>query len=90
MEITFLKRDNGEFGEEIDFIPLLQEGSIHYVSVAMPGLTVACANIEFAGGFDVAQRNDFMMAINRAKETGTLYPRINITLLPSPSATTQA
>ena len=43
MEITFLKRDNGEFGEEIS--PLLQEGSIHYVSVAMPGLTVACANL---------------------------------------------
>jgi len=27
-----------------------------------------------------------MMTVNRAKETGTLYPKINITLLPSPSA----
>ena len=27
-----------------------------------------------------------MMTVNRAKETGTLYPKVNITLLPSPSA----
>lgn len=85
MKITFLKRDS-EFGEDIDFIPLLKAGSVHYVSIAMPGLTVASHNIESAGGFDVGQRNDFMMTVNRAKETGTLYPVINITLLPSPSA----
>lgn len=70
----------------IDFIPLLQTGAIHYVSVAMPGLTVASANVEHAGRFDVRQRNDFMMRINHARETGTLWPRVNITLLPSPSA----
>ena len=80
MPLTLL--DNND----IDFIPLLREGSVHYVSVAMPGLTVANANIEFAGGFDVRQRNDFMMQVNRARETGTLYPKVNVTLLPSPSA----
>lgn len=85
MSITFLKRDS-EFGQKIDFVQLLENGSIHYVSVAMPGLTVASHNIEFAGGFDTHQRNDFMMKVNRAKETGTLYPRVNITLLPSPRA----
>lgn len=73
-------------GDHIDFIPLLKNGSTHYVSVAMPGLTIACHNIEFAGGFDYRHRNDFMMTVNRAKETGTLYPKVNITLLPSPSA----
>jgi hypothetical protein len=81
MRFTFLKHD-----DNIDFIQLLKDDSCHYVSIAMPGLTVACANIEFAGGFDARQRNDFMMTVNRAKETGTLYPRTNITLLPSPSA----
>jgi hypothetical protein len=82
MSITFLQHDDNN----IDFVDLIKTGSCHYVSVAMPGLTVASANIEFAGGFNVGQRNDFMMTVNRAKETGTLYPRVNITLLPSPSA----
>lgn len=81
MHITYLNH-----GDNIDFVPLLKNGSIHYVSVAMPGLTIACHNIECAGGFDCRQRNDFMMTINRAKETGTLYPKVNITILPSPSA----
>lgn len=71
---------------DINFTPLLKDGACHYISIAMPGLTVACANIEFAGGFSVGHRNDFLMTVNRAQETGTLYPRVNITLLPSPSA----
>jgi hypothetical protein len=82
MEMTFLKHDDNS----IDCVGLLKSGSIHYVSVAMPGLTFASANVEFAVGFNIGQRNDFMMTVNRAKETGTLYPKANITLLPSPSA----
>lgn len=81
MVITFLKHD-----DSMDLVSLLKTGSVHYVSVAMPGLTVASAAIEFAGGFDTRHRNDFMMTVNRAKETGTLYPRVNISLLPSPAA----
>lgn len=84
MDITFLKCMTEDIYEEL--VQSLKSGSIHYVSVAMPGLTIASSLIEFAGGFDVRQRNDFMMTVNRAKETGTLYPRVNITLLPSPSA----
>ena len=85
MSITFLKRDT-EFGEDIDFVPLLLSGSVHYISVAMPGMTVASSNMQFAADFSVDERNQFMMMVNRAQETGTLYPKINITLLPSPSA----
>ena len=85
MCITLLSR-NTEFGTEVDFVQLLENGSVHYISIAMPGLTVASTNIQFAGGFDVDERNQFMMMVNRAQETGTLYPRVNITLLPSPSA----
>ena len=85
MSITFLSRDT-EFGEDVDFQQLLESGSVHYISIAMPGLTVASANIQFAGNFDVDARNRFMMRVNRAQETGTLYPGVNITLLPSPSA----
>ena len=72
--------------DDVDLFPLLRNGSVHYVSVAMPGLTVACSPIEFVGNFDTRQRNDFMMRVNRARETGTFHPRVNITLLPSPSA----
>jgi len=82
MDITFMKDEH----DSIDFIQVLKSGGAHYISVAMPGLTNASAYIEFAGGFDIGQRNDFMMTVNHAKETGTLFPRVNITLLPSPSA----
>ena len=85
MTIEFLER-NSEFGENIDFVPLIENGQIHYVSVAMPGLTQVSALIQFAGGFDVMQRNDFMLSVNHAREAGTLYPKINVTLLPSPTA----
>jgi|GEM_PF-2082805 len=82
MNITLLEHDDNS----IDFVDLLKRGNCHFVSVAMPGLTFGSHYIEFAGGFDVRRRNDFMMTVNRAKETGTLYPKVNITLLPSPSA----
>ena len=39
MAVTFLKHED----ESIDFVSLLKCGSIHYVSVAMPGLTFASA-----------------------------------------------
>ncbi len=85
MKITFLKRDS-QFGEEVDFVSLLKDDQIHYVSVAVPGLTMPSCAVEFAGGFSVDQRREFMLKVNDAKETGTLYPKINITLLPSPFA----
>ena len=72
--------------DDVDLAAPLHEGEVHYVSVAMPGLTVASSLIETVGGFDTPQRNEFMMRVNRARETGTLYPRVNITLLPSPRA----
>ena len=46
MHITRLNHD-----DNIDFIPLLKTGSIHYVSVAVPGLTMVCDYIKSAGGF---------------------------------------
>jgi hypothetical protein len=81
MKITFLEAD-----QEIDILSLLKQKSIHYVSIAMPGLTIASAAIQIVGGFDFRHRNDFMMQVNHAKETGTLYPQVNLTLLPSPTA----
>lgn len=89
IRLTILKRGkdaNEDMATDPDFVSLLKAGDIHYVSLAVPGLTVVSACVEFAGGFDVGQRNDFMLRVNHAKETGTLYPQVNITLLPSPTA----
>lgn len=72
--------------EPFDFRKLLRDGECHYVSVAMPGLTILSALMRSAGGFDDEQVMAFMMTVNRAQETGTLFPGVNITLLPSPSA----
>jgi hypothetical protein len=52
MEMTLPKHDD----DSIDCVGLLKGGSIHYVSVAMPGLTLASANVEFAAGFNIGQR----------------------------------
>ena len=89
MEIIFLKRgkdSDEDMATDIDFVSLLKRGSIHYVSLAIPGLNVVSTNIMFGGGFDHRERNDFMMRVNLARETGTLYPKVNVTLLPSPWA----
>ena len=85
MNITILQRGK-DFDEDMRTDPnwssLLRQESIHYVSIAMPGLNVVSANI-LGAGFDHRERNDFMMHVNHARETGTLYPKTNITLLPS-------
>jgi len=89
MKLTVLKRGKDvdeDMATDIDFVSLLKARDIHYVSLAVPGLTVVSACVEFAGGFDVRRRNDFMLRVNHAKETGTLYPQANISLLPSPTA----
>lgn len=89
MKITLLKRGKNvdeDMATDIDFVALLKARKIHYVSLAVPGLTVVSSCVEFGGGFDVRRRNDFMLQVNHAKETGTLYPQANISLLPSPTA----
>ncbi|MFO7801352.1 MAG: hypothetical protein R6V55_03535 [Desulfovermiculus sp.] len=88
MEITILKR--GKYVDEDmrtdpNFASLVKNGDIHYVSLAEPGLNVVSAVI-LGCGFDHRERNDFMRRVNHAKETGTLYPKANITLLPVPRA----
>ncbi len=68
-----------------NFASMVKSGSIHYVSLAEPGLNVVSAII-MGCGFDTRERNDFMLRVNHAKEAGTLYPRAGITLLPVPRA----
>ncbi|WP_145931097.1 hypothetical protein [Immundisolibacter cernigliae] len=84
MKITYLKRDD-QWGEDVNFYEELPKNKIHYVSVAMPGLTMASSFIDDAG-FTTEERCALMNTVNQAKETGTLYPKANITLLPSPIA----
>jgi len=89
MKLTVLKRGKDvdeDMTTDPDFVSLLNNHDIHYVGLAVPGLNIVSTCVLFAGGFETRQRNDFMLRINEAKETGTLYPQANITLLPSPTA----
>ena len=49
-------------------------------------LTIASHCVEVAIGKDVSERNRLMMIVNHRQEVGTLYPKANISLLPSPTA----
>jgi len=90
MPVSYLRRYSHEenytdFGESVDLTNELSKGQTHYVSIAMPGFTMASHYINMAG-LTVEQRYDFMMQVNQRREVGTLYPKANITLLPSPKA----
>jgi hypothetical protein len=89
MKLTILTRGKDvdeDMTADPDCVKFLKEQhDIHYVGLAVPGFTVVSACV-LAGGFDVRERNDFMLRVNHGKETGTLYPQANITLLPSPTA----
>lgn len=86
MELIYLPSN-----EDINFFNLIRDRSIHYVSIAMPGLTIASGLVDNALAengrltVEVTERRYALMSrINHARETGTLYPIANITLLPSP------
>ena len=91
MTITYLKKlehdkiaDNG--GEWFRyFCDELPKKEIHYISYAASGLTIPSSIIEFAGGFSVDDIYELMTKVNQERETGTLYPKANISLLPLPS-----
>jgi hypothetical protein len=82
MNITYLQHED----DSINFIELLKRQECHLVSIAMPGFTCASAYIQFAGGFEVKEAYHFMRIVNEKAETGTFYPKLNLTLLPSPAA----
>jgi hypothetical protein len=50
------------------------------------GMTIASAIIEFSGRFPTQQKNKFFSQVNKAAETGTLLPKLHLSVLPSPSA----
>lgn len=67
---------------ETDYIPLLKDGSVHVVAFAEEGFSFFKAYCEFALGFPIQQGVAFCNRINNADETGTLFPRGNLTAIP--------
>ena len=68
--------------QSTDYIPLLKEGAVHVVAFAEEGFSFFKAYCEFAVGFSIAQAVKFCDRVNDADETGTLFPRGNLTAMP--------
>lgn len=66
----------------IDYIPALQNGSTHVVTFAEEGFSFFKAYCEFALGFSIQEAVGFCNRINDADETGTLFPRGNLSAMP--------
>lgn len=68
--------------DEIDYIPLLKNKSVHVVAFAEEGFSFFKAYAEFALGLSISKAVDLCRRINREDETGTLWPTGNLTALP--------
>jgi hypothetical protein len=68
--------------DETDYIPALTDGSVHVIAFAEEGFSFFKAYCEFALGFSVQQGVAFCRKVNDADETGTLWPRGNLTAMP--------
>jgi len=66
---------------EVDYVPQLKSGSVHVVAFAEEGFSFFKAYAEFALGFSIDEGVAFCDRINHADETGTLWPRGNLTAL---------
>lgn len=60
----------------------LKDGSSHYISWAIPGLTFATEFCKSGLNNNATNYKDLFAKINIARETGTLYPQANMTFLP--------
>lgn len=67
---------------QTDYTPALKSGAVHVVAFAEEGFSFFKAYAEFALGFSIEEGVAFCKRINDADETGTLWPRGNLTALP--------
>ena len=58
------------------------EKKAHYIAWAIPGLTYSAEFCRQGINADADMYKSLFMKINESKETGTLYPRANMTFLP--------
>lgn len=64
------------------YIDDLKQGYVHVVAFAEEGFSVFKAYLEFAFGIGVEEGVELCNRINRADETGTIWPKGNLTALP--------
>jgi len=67
--------------EEIDYNSAIRSGDVHVVAFAEEGLSFFKAYAEFALGIPGEVAIGFCQQINRADETGTLWPKGNLTAM---------
>lgn len=67
---------------EVDYIPLLKDNAVHVVAFAEEGLSFFQCYCQFALGLSIAQGVSYCNRINQHDETGTLFPKGNLTALP--------
>lgn len=67
---------------EVDYVPALKAGSIHVIAFAEEGFSFFKAYAEIALGFSLDDGISFCNRINDTDETGTLWPRGNLTAMP--------
>ena len=60
----------------------LKEGRCHLVAFAEIGMSNYSACCEFGYGMKQSEQQVYADKVNSANETGTLYPKANITILP--------
>lgn len=65
-----------------EYIPLLREGKIHIVGFAEVGMSFFRSYLELAFHFPLQRAIELCDKINEADETGTIFPRGNLTGLP--------
>ncbi|MBK8464932.1 MAG: hypothetical protein IPL32_03800 [Chloracidobacterium sp.] len=67
---------------EADYIPALQNGSTHVVTFAEEGFSFFKAYCEFGLGIPIRESVELCDRVNNADETGTLFPRGNLSSMP--------
>jgi hypothetical protein len=64
------------------FIEDLKSGNCHLVSIGAIGLTHFSAYCEFGCGLNQDKQAKYVRRVNQKKETGTIFPKANITIIP--------
>lgn len=64
------------------YLELIKEGKIHVITFAEEGFSSFCFFLEFAINIDKENRYRLCDMINRNWETGTVYPKLNLTAIP--------
>jgi hypothetical protein len=67
--------------DNFDFIKAAQDG-YHIITVAFIGLTYFSSICEYGFGIKQSEQEKLIQPILNKKETGTLYPKHNLTILP--------